>query len=213
MNSATFSATASGPFLLAFLPDHILYWSGEDTIMIDQAPGTILIVDDDPVFLDLLRSYVRACNLPFVEAHDGQEALDKLREERFALVISDLQMPGISGLDLLREVQEHFPETGVIIITGYGDPHSYTEVIQSGAIDFLAKPFFRDELEAKINRALREQRLINEMNSLVKTMEQQLAEKNATIGEVRAQLRETAEKVKQLQARTVLTTYGPHRIR
>ena len=181
--------------------------------MTDQALGAILIVDDDPIFLDLLRSYVRSCNLPFAEAHDGQEALAKLREKHFALVISDLKMPGTSGLDLLREVREHFPETGVIIITGYGDPHSYTEVIQSGAIDFLAKPFFRDELEAKINRALREQRLVNDLNSLVKTLEQQLAEKNATIDEARAQLRETAEKVKRLQARTVLTTYGPHRIR
>lgn len=181
--------------------------------MTEPGRDKILIVDDDPTFLDLLRSHVRSFHLPFTEAHDGQEALGKLRQESFALVLSDLKMPGVTGLDLLREVREHFPETGVIIITGYGDPHSYTEVIQAGAIDFLAKPFFRDELEAKINRALREQRLLNELNSLVKNLERQLAEKNATIDEVRAQLQETAEKVKQLQARTVLSTYGPHRIR
>ncbi len=181
--------------------------------MTEPAPDTILIVDDDPAFLDLLRSYVQSFHLPFAEAHDGQEALGKLRQGHFALVISDLKMPRLTGLDLLREVRQHFPETGVIIVTGYGDAHSYTEVIQAGAIDFLAKPFFRDELEAKINRALREQRLINDLNTLVKTLERQLAEKNATIDEVRAQLQEAAGKVKQLQARTVLTTYGPRRIR
>ncbi|HSR36810.1 MAG TPA: response regulator, partial [Desulfurivibrionaceae bacterium] len=135
------------------------------------------------------------------------------RQERFALVISDLKMPGVTGLDLLREVRERTPETGVIIVTGYGDSHTYAEVIQAGAIDFLAKPFFRDELEAKINRALREQRLINELNGLVKALERQVAEKSATIEETRSQLEEALEKIKQLQARTVLTTYGPHRMR
>jgi len=173
----------------------------------------ILIVDDDPAFLDLLRSHLLSFRLPFAEAHDGQEALARLEAERFALIISDLNMPGISGLDLLRAAREQTPETGVIIITGYGDAYTYTQVIQAGAIDFLTKPFFRDELEAKINRALREGRLINELNTLVKTLERQLAEKNATIEEVRGQLKDAAEKIKQLQARAVLSTYGPHRMR
>ncbi|MEW6595410.1 MAG: response regulator [Thermodesulfobacteriota bacterium] len=181
--------------------------------MPESPPDTILIVDDDPLFLALLRSHMKAFRLPFAEATDGQDALDKLRQERFSLIISDINMPRLNGMELLREVRSQYPETGVILITGYSDLYSHDQVIQAGAIDFLAKPFFRDDLEAKIHRALREQRLIREMNDLIKALEGQLAEQNATIQEVRAQLQAAAEKVKELQARAVLTTYGPHRRR
>lgn len=181
--------------------------------MSEPTPEKILIVDDDPAFLELLRSHLRSFNRPFAEARDGIEALERLRQGSFALVISDLKMPRMDGMALLHEVRSLYPDTGVIVITGYGDGGTYTEVIQAGAIDFLTKPFFRDELAAKINRALREQRLIGELNSLIKALEGQLAEKNATIEKVRSQLAEAAERMKQLQAKAVFTTYGPHRVR
>jgi len=122
-------------------------------------------------------------------------------------------MPNLDGMGVLKEVREHYPDTGVIITTGYGDSYTYSDVIHAGAIDFLAKPFFRDELEAKINRAMREQALFRELTRLVKQLERQLAEKDASIEELRTQLQETAEKVRQLQARTIMSTYGPHRKR
>lgn len=181
--------------------------------MPERIADKILIVDDDPAFLDLLRAHVHSFHFPFEEARDGLEAVKKLQQNTFSLIISDLKMPNMDGFALLEHVRNRYPTTGVIIITGYGDSHSYTDVIQAGAIDFLAKPFFRDELEAKINRALREQSIIRELHQLVKNLETQLTEKDATIGEMHARLEETVEKVKQLQAKTVMTTYGPHRIR
>ena len=182
--------------------------------MTEQAPSEkILIVDDDPAFLDLLRAHLRSFGWPFEEARDGAEAAAKLRQRSFALVISDMKMPNLDGMGLLTHVREHHPDVGVIITSGYGDTYTYSDVIQAGAIDFLAKPFFRDELEAKINRAMREQAIFRELNLLIKNLERQLAEKNASIEELRGQLQDTAEKVKQLQAKTIMSTYGPHRIR
>jgi len=173
----------------------------------------LLLVDDDPTFLDLLRSHVNAFGFPYETAESGEEALSKLNLHSFDLVISDLMMPGMSGLGLLKEVRRRFPHTGVIIVTGYGDEQTYTDVIRAGATDFLSKPFFRDELEAKISRALREQQVVRELSHLVKNLEQRLAEKEATLEQVQAELQKTAEKVRELQSKAILSTYGPHRLR
>ncbi|OGW52477.1 MAG: hypothetical protein A2Y81_08110 [Nitrospirae bacterium RBG_13_43_8] len=118
---------------------------------------SILIVDDD----DMLRSFVSAVlredGYEVEEAKDGKTGLAKLSRSDFALVITDLRMPGISGLDLMREGKKTRPETRWIIITAYGSIGSAVDAVKAGASDYLTKPFQSpDELRHVIRRVMRE---------------------------------------------------------
>lgn len=123
----------------------------------------ILIVDDDPVILDLMGTYVNTFGYDHVAAGDGVEAMQKLKEEAFSIVFTDMIMPNMDGMQLLKHIKEHYPQIGVIVITGYGNTFTYTDVIKAGASDFISKPFNADELEAKLNRLVREQSLVRQL--------------------------------------------------
>lgn len=123
----------------------------------------ILIVDDDPVILDLMGTYVNTFGYDHVAAADGVEAVQKLKEEAFSIVFTDMIMPNMDGMQLLKHIKERYPQIGVIVITGYGNTFTYTDVIKAGASDFISKPFNADELEAKLNRLVREQNLVRQL--------------------------------------------------
>lgn len=126
----------------------------------------ILLVDDDPAILSLMETMVSTLGFVAQSARDGREAMDFLSAEKFEIVITDIKMPRIDGLELLAHIQQFYPQTGVIVVTGYADSVTYTDVIRAGAADFIAKPYIRDELEAKINRLTREQGTIKELERL-----------------------------------------------
>ena len=126
----------------------------------------ILIVDDDPIILELLGISISSFGYEYSAAEDGLAALEKLKHEKFSLVITDMMMPNMDGMQLLQHIHEKYPNLGVIVVTGYTGTFSYTDVIKAGASDFISKPFNTDELEAKINRILREQKLITELKHL-----------------------------------------------
>ena len=128
--------------------------------------GQILIVDDDPLILNLLATSVTSFGYRCATARDGQEAVEILARNEFAMVVTDMTMPRMDGMALLKHIKEHYPRTDVIVVTGYTETFSYTEVIRAGASDFISKPFNIDELEAKINRVAREQRLIRKLEHL-----------------------------------------------
>jgi len=126
----------------------------------------ILIVDDDPLILELLGIFITSFGYQYEAAADGKEATEKLAEHDFAIVITDMIMPNMDGMQLLKHIREHHPNTGVIVVTGHTGTFSYTDVIKAGASDFISKPFNSDELEAKINRIFREQQIIRELEYL-----------------------------------------------
>jgi diguanylate cyclase (GGDEF)-like protein len=126
----------------------------------------ILIVDDDPLILNLLEASVEAFGYRCTTASDGQEAVELLKLDEFAMVITDMTMPRLDGMALLKHIKEHYPRLDVIVVTGYTETFCYTEVIKAGASDFISKPFNIDELEAKISRVAREQRLIRKLEHL-----------------------------------------------
>jgi len=123
----------------------------------------ILIVDDDPVILDLMGTYISSFGYEYDMASDGLEAVKKLKKDNFTIVFTDMIMPNMDGMLLLKHIRENYPHIGVIVITGYGHTFTYTDVIRAGASDFIAKPFNTDELEAKLNRLVRELRLIRQL--------------------------------------------------
>ncbi|HIJ78384.1 MAG: diguanylate cyclase [Desulfobulbaceae bacterium] len=136
-----------------------------DEPAVEQKPH-LLLVDDDAFIRDLLRTSVESFGYTCEVAEDGAEAIEKLEKAEFSIVITDMTMPRFDGMQLLKYIKENLPAIEVIVVTGYTDEFTYTEVIKAGASDFLAKPFSVDELEAKLRRVIREQKLISKLEKL-----------------------------------------------
>lgn len=172
----------------------------------------ILIVDDDHAMRDLLKMQITSFGLSHMTAVDGLEAVEKLQQDDFTIVLTDMMMPNMNGMQLLNHIRENYPDIEVVVITGYGDTFSYTDVIEAGASDFLKKPYRANELEAKLNRVIREQRLISELKAMAETLERQLKERTRSLEEVNTDLNESLDRVKQLQAQMIITKYGKPRL-
>ncbi|MBW2485507.1 MAG: diguanylate cyclase [Deltaproteobacteria bacterium] len=126
----------------------------------------ILLVDDDPSILEILYELVTIFGYGCETAKNGMEALDKLKQDVYHIVLTDMIMPGMSGMDLLIHISSHYPQIKVMVLTGYDRSFTYTDVIQAGASDFISKPFNSDELEAKISRLVREIELMHQLELL-----------------------------------------------
>ncbi len=121
-----------------------------------QEPQQLLLVDDDPTILNLLAEFLSRLGHQYRTAGDGLEAMSLLEQSSATIVITDLMIPRMDGMELIRKIKKFWPETDVMAITGYSRDFHYTDVIKAGACDFIKKPFNLDELEAKLNRIIRE---------------------------------------------------------
>lgn len=122
----------------------------------------ILIVDDEKGMRDFLSIMLKKDGYEVVSAENGTEALSVVQREIFDLVISDVKMPDMNGIDLLRAIKELSPETVVIMITAYGTTESAVEAMKLGAYDYITKPFKVDEIRLVIQKALEKGRLRRE---------------------------------------------------
>lgn len=113
----------------------------------------ILIVDDDDVIRDTLHELLSS-EYSCETAGTAEIALAKLQQEPFDVVVTDISMPGFSGLELLRHVRRLYPKTPVIIVSGHGDEEHARELIGMGAFDSLLKPFRLEVVEESVKRAL-----------------------------------------------------------
>lgn len=127
----------------------------------------ILITDDDVDLRELLTEAVKNWGYTVSVAKDGEEALRKLRMERYDIVITDLMMPGMDGLALLKRIKELDREILVIIITGYATIETAVKAIEAGAYDYIAKPFRLDELMIVIKNACERLRLMLQNKGLL----------------------------------------------
>ncbi len=112
----------------------------------------ILVVDDDPLLLPLLVETLSAIGYTVTGAPGGIEALDILQTRKFDLMVTDIKMPNLDGIQLLKKVRRHYPEMPVVFITGVATPEMVREASPDG---FLAKPFRIQHIEALIKRTLR----------------------------------------------------------
>ena len=125
--------------------------------------GKVLIVDDEPNMRRILKANLRMDNHTCVEASNSSEAVARLSKEDFDVVVTDQKMPGGTGLDVLRAVQESDPTTSVIFLTAVGTVELAVESMRQGAFDFLTKPFEIDVMKATIRRACERTFLLREM--------------------------------------------------
>jgi len=114
----------------------------------------ILVVDDDRVIRDGLQRILEAEGYVVETLSGGRQAVDRLEEADFDLIITDLKMPGMSGLEVLQAIKSEHPDLPVILITGYAAIDNAVEVMKSGAADYLAKPFANDEIIHKVRKSL-----------------------------------------------------------
>lgn len=110
----------------------------------------ILIVDDEAAQRDLLESFLTPMGLDAVGAASAEEALERIGKEELSMVLLDVRLPGMSGLDALPQIHSFAPELPVLLITAYGDLRQAVAAVKGGAVDYLVKPVDLDELEAVI---------------------------------------------------------------
>jgi DNA-binding NtrC family response regulator len=113
----------------------------------------ILIVDDDIDILELLQRHLKSMDYHTYKAVSVKEALFILKDTFIDLLITDIQMPEVDGLQLLKYTNEHYPEMPKLVVTGYPSVDGALEVIKSGAIDYLTKPFTKEELKQGVEKA------------------------------------------------------------
>jgi len=114
----------------------------------------ILIVDDNPHMSSLLSDILEFFDYGALGAQDGEEALELLGKDSVDMVITDLRMPRMGGLDLLRAIKGKFPNLPVVVITGFGTDSSESEAYAAQADGFLAKPFKVDEIKELLKKHL-----------------------------------------------------------
>ncbi len=124
---------------------------------------TILLVDDEESILESLCNYLGKNNYDVKTASSGEAAVDQIRTTHFDLVVTDLVMDGISGMEVLKETKKTNSRVCVFILTGYGDMESAIEALRSGADDYFLKPFDPEELVLKIKRCLDIQETLNKI--------------------------------------------------
>jgi DNA-binding NtrC family response regulator len=143
-----------------------------------QNKEKILVVDDDKAVLDSTSDMLSVRNYYTDTASSGEEALNKVKTVTYDLVITDLMMVGMDGIELLKEIKKLSPDTVVIVISGYGSMEIAIEATKLGAYDFIPKPFNEDEMLLRINRGLESRRRELERNILLKQIEEKYSFNN-----------------------------------
>jgi len=147
----------------------------------DEKNATILIVDDEEPIRNAVSRKLQAEGYNCVIAVDGKEALWKAFMQDFNLVLLDIKMPGMSGMDLLAQMGVDHPDTGVVMITAIGDSQTAVEAMKLGAYDYVTKPFNLDDLVIRVGRALERRRLVLENREYQARLEQKIERQTGQI--------------------------------
>jgi diguanylate cyclase (GGDEF)-like protein len=127
---------------------------------------TILVVDDEPQACEIITDALTSQGHKVDMACDGLEAIERLRKNGYSIVVTDMDMPRMDGMALIEHIVRNHADVDIIAITGHIMKYTYTEVVAAGASDFITKPFSLNELEAKLNRLIRERHLREQLSKL-----------------------------------------------
>jgi DNA-binding NtrC family response regulator len=124
----------------------------------------VLVVDDEEEYRTILHKYLQSLGYGCETASEGFEGLEKLHQQHFDLVISDIKMANKGGIQFMHEARELFPSLDFIIMTGHSDEYSYSDIIAAGATDFISKPFEMARLKSKLERIERERQTLHQLH-------------------------------------------------
>src|SRR4051794_3893235 len=134
--------------------------------------GRILVVEDNDSLRGVTQTQLQRCGYSSAASATGPEALALLEKQPFDLVLADLNLPGMSGLELLTRIRSEYPDISVVIITAYGTIETAVAAIKAGAYDYITKPVHPTELRALIARVFERHRLIDEVRLLRSTLDE-----------------------------------------
>lgn len=132
-----------------------------------QNQSTVLIVDDEPSIRVSLRTILSGMGFDVVEAARGEEALSLVRTAQFDVVLLDINMPGIGGIEVCRLMRKNSPRLPIVMLTVQGSEDRKVEALDAGADDYVTKPFQLRELVARLRAAVRRNAIDDEQNSLI----------------------------------------------
>ena len=166
----------------------------------------VLVVEDDRAMRLLLKESLKNKGYYIEEAVSAEQALEKIKSESFDLVIMDVKLPGISGIDAIGKIKDIDPDTIIIVMTAYGSKDIALKAIREGAYDYFSKPFRIEEMEIVVERALEKRRLEHELNILRKREAKGIGFEGI-VGESAAMkaVMELVEKVAQLDSTVLIT--------
>src|SRR5213082_1196083 len=144
-------------------------------------PATLLVADDDPGLRESLERTLTREGYRVVLASDGRAALERVQAGGVDLIVTDLKMPGLTGLELLRAAKAIAPDLDVILLTAFGTVEEAVKAMKDGAYDFLTKPFRREQLLKLIDKALERRELI-EKNKVLQQRLEDIRAKGQMIG-------------------------------
>jgi two-component system, cell cycle response regulator len=125
----------------------------------DYKQESILIVDDEAEVGNVVKELLMSLGFRADYVEDGNHALEQLRNGDYSFLITDIHIPYLNGIELIKKVSTENPEISIIAMTGYDKDYTYMDVINAGATDFIVKPFTIDEIEAKISRIFTERNI------------------------------------------------------
>lgn len=140
-----------------------------------KTPVNCLVVDDEPRLRQVLLHLMRTDGFHCFEAGNGAEALEVLERHPITLVMSDMRMPRMDGIELLKQVRSRWPDTAVVMITAVADVEVAVSCLASGAMDYLTKPFHLEEVRARVKQALEKRRLVLENREYQQHLEERVA--------------------------------------
>ena len=148
----------------------------------------ILVVDDDPAHRTMLRTLLAGWGYSISEADDGSAAIERVHERAFDLILMDIRMIKVSGLQALDEIKSFNPSIPIIIMTAYSSVDTAVQALKNGAYDYLTKPLDFDELRLSMERAMEHKNLKEENRALRESLGSQFDTRNI-IGRSRSMLK------------------------
>ena len=148
---------------------------------VDPALIRLLIVDDDEPMRKLIGTVLADAGIESIAAASGHEALRVLAGQRFDAIISDLAMPGMSGMQLLEKVRRLYPRTAFLMLSGAGDIRASVQAMREGADDYIVKPFHADAVMAAVERALRKRSLEQQVENYRVHLEEIVVERTSQL--------------------------------
>ncbi len=162
----------------------------------------ILIIDDDQSIRDTLTNYLKKKNHEIFSAENGEEGLEKVKQHHPDLVISDIRMPGMNGLEMLKLIKAYDEHINVIIMTAFDDMQSTVKAMREGAYDYIEKPIELERLKVSIKRALENKHLSEQLASFTPNDEEEYDVENILIGKTQ-KMKEVYKKIGQVSSSNV----------
>jgi len=144
--------------------------SEEEKVMLGEPIPNILVVDDEQMICQQLERLFTYSGYTVVIANSAEEALERMKKEDIDLVVTDNLLPGLSGIELTKRIQENHPDIPVIVITGYGDVETAVEVLKLGASDFIIKPISAAAIQESTRAVLKKAQVYTEIRHLRNTI-------------------------------------------